>query len=146
MTAEMFSVIHSRKSHAYILVFVRTGNEAWWLQISIETCLHIIWHSHLSSHVVMTEAKESREGVGPNTDDRVGVGRDPGCLCLPSHPTNKREGLVVLWAGPQMGALWAAEKTPQFSQNYWYEGKDHDRGDKREKSCGEGKQAEERAM
>lgn len=90
------------------------------------------------SHVVMTEAKESIEGVGPNTDDRVGLGREPGCLCLPFHPTNKWEGLVVLWAGPQTGALWAAEQTPQFPQNHWYEGKDRDRGDERQKSGREG--------
>lgn len=41
----------------------------------------------------------------------------------------------MLWTDPQMGAPWAAEQTSQrsgqqFPQNHWWEGKNHDRGDK----------------
>lgn len=46
ISAEMFYIMYSRKSHAYILVSLYTGEKAWWLLISVETCPQTIWHSH----------------------------------------------------------------------------------------------------
>lgn len=100
MRAEMFSIIQSRKSHAYILVLVRNGNEAWGLFFTL-ALEHVSESCHLA-----TPCGTSR---GPGVQRRgsstvVGVGRDAGGVCLPSHPINKG-GLQGAVGWPPNGSI-----------------------------------------
>lgn len=107
----MFYIIYSRKSHAYILVSVYTGEKAGGFRLVWK---HAPKQSDIliaPSHVIMREAMESREGVGSNTGHGVWVGRDTATLfSFSSYQQSGGGCLAVLWAGPQIGALWATEQ------------------------------------
>lgn len=113
MTAEMFSVIHSRKSHAYISVFVRTGNEAWWLQISIETCLHIIWHSHLSIPCSNDRGQGVQRRSGAKHRWQGGGGERPWLplSSISSYQQTRRPSSAVGWP-PNGSTMGCWEDTP----------------------------------